>query len=528
MGILKFKILRRLMIVPYTRYFTNSITKVNLFLNLIYLFKIDIVQNMRLNKLSYEVYTAIKNYQLISSHDALIVGVSGGPDSVALLSILHALNGTKKLPMRLYVAHLNHKLRGQAAEEDALFVRNLAKDLSLPFVQKEVDIQKIAEQTKCSIEETARLERYRFFEEVAQTYHAASVAVAHNADDHAETILHRIIRGTGIIGLKGIPVKRPLTPKSSVQLIRPLLFTWRKDIMEYLEKERFCYRTDATNYEPLYLRNRIRLELIPLLENQYNPNIKNTLVRLCQILDTNNEYLTREAEKILKASTKEYAEDFYAVHTYALSKQPGVLQSLVIREIFKRLSIPLGGITYEHYTKICNELTRPGKGRHFQLPGNLYLWHEHGMLYFKKGEPYQLSPPRVSETLIQIPGVTSIPHAGQLIAEIMDVCDVSLDVFRKNKTRNEEIFDLESITMPVAVRGRKDGDIISPLGISGHKKLKALFIDKKIPLMDRDAIPIVVMKNQPIWVIGICIDNKVKVNPGTKKILKLTFQKNHG
>ena len=147
------------------------------------------------------------------------------------------------------------------------------------------------------------------------------------------------------------------------------------------------------------------------------------------------------------------------------------------------------------------------------------------MLYFRKGEPYQLSPPRVSETLIQIPGVTSIPHAGQLIAEVVDVCDVSLDVFRKSKTRNEEIFDLESITMPVAVRGRKDGDVISPLGVSGHKKLKDLFIDKKIPRMDRDAIPIVVMKNQPIWVIGICIDNKVKVNPDTKKILKLTFQK---
>lgn len=512
---------------PHTRYFTNSITKVNLFLNLIYLFKIDIVQNMRLNKLSYEVYTTIKKYRLMDSHDALIVGVSGGPDSVALLSILHALNGTKKLSLRLYVAHLNHKLRGQAAEEDARFVQNLAKDLSLPFVQKEVDIQKIAEQTKCSIEETARMERYRFFGEVAQTYHAASVAIAHNADDNAETILHRIIRGAGIIGLKGIPVKRPLTPKSSVQLIRPLLFTWRKDIMEHLEKEHLCYRTDATNYEPLYLRNKIRLELIPLLENQYNPNIKNTLIQLCQILDTNNEYLTHEAEKILNAVTKEYAEDFYAVHTDTLLKQPGILQSMVIREIFRRLDIPLKEVTYEHYTKICNELTRPGKGRHFQLPGNLYLWYEHGMLYFKKGEPYQLSTPRISEMLIQIPGVTSIPHGGQLIAEIVDVCDVPLDVFKKSKTMHEEIFDLESITMPVTVRGRKNGDIISPLGVSGHKKLKDLFMDKKIPLMDRDAIPVVVTKDQPIWVIGICIDNKVKVNPDTKKILKLTFQKNH-
>ncbi|MDE1889612.1 MAG: tRNA lysidine(34) synthetase TilS [Planctomycetota bacterium] len=479
---------------------------------------------MQLNKLAFEVFNTINKYNLIKPNDSIIVGVSGGPDSVALIKILHSINSAKGLNLCLFVAHLNHQLRGKSAEDDAQFVQNLSKDLSLPFILKSVNIQNISSQIKRSVEETARIERYKFFMEASQSHNAAIVAIGHTADDNAETILHRIIRGTGVLGLEGIPIRRPLDVDVTVQLIRPLLFTWRREIVEYLEKERLVFRTDETNYETIYLRNKIRLELIPLLEKQYNPNIKKTLLQLCQILSTNNEYLVLEAKKILKDSVAESEEDSCIINTHFLAKQPKILQFLVFKEILNVMQIPLKEINYEHYKKIFEEITKPGKGRHFQLPGKLYLWHEHGMLHLKKGFLHEPHIP-LSEITLKVPGTTPLYPLGQLVAEILDVQDFSLETYKKNKIRDEEIIDLQKVTMPLSVRGRKDGDIISPLGIRGHKKLKDLFIDKKIPVKERDSIPIVAMNDLPVCVFGICIDNRVKVTPDTKKILKLTFQR---
>ena len=178
---------------------------------------------MRLDKLPFGVFKIINKYHLIKSNNSVVVGVSGGPDSVALLNILHSINSAKNLQFRFYVAHLNHQLRGKPSEEDAQFVENLSKELSLPFIPKNVNIQEIANQTKRSIEETARIERYKFFTESSQKYNASTVAIGHTADDNAETILHRIIRGTGISGLEGIPIKRPLTTDSTIQNIHYLL-----------------------------------------------------------------------------------------------------------------------------------------------------------------------------------------------------------------------------------------------------------------------------------------------------------------
>lgn len=509
------------------KYFTTAKPKVNLFLNLIYTTQNDIVFIMRLDKISFEVFKIINKYHLIQPGNSIVIGVSGGPDSIALLNILHSINSAKNLQVRLHVAHLNHQLRGKSSEEDARFTENVSKELSLPFLLKNVPVQEIAHITKRSVEETARTERYKFFAEASQTYNASAIAIGHTADDNAETILHRILRGTGISGLGGIPVKRPLTAGSATHIVRPLLFTRRREIIRYLEKEQLRYRTDTSNYETTYLRNKIRLELIPLLEKQYNPNIKNTLLQLSRIFTANNEYLSLEAQKILKAASVERTPDSYAVNTHFLIKQPQILQQLVLQEILEIMQIPLKEITYEHYTNILNEITRTGKGRHFPLPGNLSLWHEHGILYFKKELYSKPRKPQLSEIPLQIPGTTLIHPFGQIVSEILDGKDVSLEAYKNTKTAGEEIFDLQRVVMPVTVRGRREGDIISPLGAGGRKKIKDLFIDKKIPLKERDAIPIVTMNNQPIWVVGICIDTGVKITPDTGKILKLSFRRTH-
>ena len=480
---------------------------------------------MRLDKLPFGILKTISKYHLFHTNDAVIVGVSGGPDSVALLDILHSINTVKNLQLRLYVAHLNHRLRGESSEEDAQFVQNLSNKLSLPFVLKEVDIQEVARRTRRSIEETARAERYQFYTELSQKLNAAAVAVGHTADDNAETILHRIIRGTGMSGLEGIPVKRPLATDSPAHIVRPLLFAWRKEIIDYLGRRQMDYRTDASNAETIYLRNKIRLELIPILEKHYNPNIKHALVQLSQILNVNNEYLSQEAGKILKECAIENDGGSYIINSRLLAKQPVILQQRVFREILLFLKIPLQEVTYEHYAKILSEITKTGRGQRFQLPGGLYLWHEHGMLHFEKDAFPESCTTLLLEIPVQIPGATPIPPLGQLVSEVLDIKDVSLDEYKKTKTSGEEIFDLQCITMPLTVRRRKEGDRISPLGAQGHKKIKDLFIDKKIPARERDMIPIVAMNDQPIWVTGICMDSRVKVTPGTKKILKLSLRK---
>ncbi len=362
--------------------------------------------------------------------------------------------------------------------------------------------------------------------ESAQEYRASAIVLGHTADDNAETLLHRVIRGTGTLGLGGIPLKRPLTTGSPIHLVRPLLFAWRKEIIKYLGEKQWNYRTDASNYEPVYLRNKLRLELIPLLENQYNPNIKNLLTQLCQILNLHNTFFVTEAKKILEVSVVEEKKDSYTIDTRRLTQYPKILQYFTLKEVLNSLHVSLREITYDHYTKILDEIVKKGKKRHFQLPEKLSLWLEHGMLHFQRDRLPTQSIPALEAT-VQIPGITPVHTLGYLVAEISDMQDFSLETHKKHKTRDREALDLHSITMPLSVRMRQNGDTISPLGTHGHKKLKDLFIDKKIPLKERDTIPVIVMDNQPVCAIGICIDNKVKITAKTKKILTLTFQRSY-
>ena len=479
---------------------------------------------MRLDKLSFSVFNTINTHQLITSGDAIMVGVSGGPDSIALVKILHTINAAKCLRLRFVVAHLNHQLRGKSAEEDAQFVRDFAAGLSLSCMVKEVDVQRIADQTKCSIEEAARTERYRFFLAAAREQGATLIALGHTADDNAETVLHRIVRGAGAVGVGGIPRKRTLDPDSPIQHIRPLLFTWRKEIIQYLQNERLGYRTDESNYETTYLRNKIRLNLIPLLEDQYNPNIKNTLNQLSRIFSENNEYLSSEAKKALKSATIKSDGERHVIDARFLGKQPKIIQHRVIQEVLNNLHIPLKEITYEHYTTILDGIAKAGRMRRFQLPGKLCIQYERHRLHFSKESPPKPDMPLLAEIPVLIPGTTLIGSLGQLSAEILEIHDISPDVFKKAKTEYEEILDLESITYPLSIRGRKHGDVISPLGVNGHKKLKELFIDKKIPVEVRNAMPMGVMNGGPVWVVAVCLNNGGKVPADTKKILKLTFR----
>jgi len=249
-------------------------------------------------QLRKQVAGVIREYNLFNTSDRVLLGVSGGPDSVALLSLIYNTNRINPPYSEIFIAHLNHSIRGRESDDDEQFVNTLAEKYEMTLIAEKRDIREIARERKMSLEEAARDERYKFFESAAEKVGANVIAVGHNADDNAETILHRIIRGTGITGVSGIRPKRKLTSISTINLVRPLLFTWRKEIIAYLKEMNLSYRADSTNIEKDKLRNRIRIELIPHLEENYNAKVKKSLVTLGETAVQNCDYLEAKAKAL--------------------------------------------------------------------------------------------------------------------------------------------------------------------------------------------------------------------------------------
>ncbi|HLG31039.1 MAG TPA: tRNA lysidine(34) synthetase TilS [Candidatus Brocadiales bacterium] len=499
---------------------------------------------MKHDKLKFQVAKTIKECELLKSGETVIVGVSGGADSVALLSLLLSIvvgAGLKPAPT-YYIAHLNHKLRGKESDEDEAFVRSLAERFDIGIEVKSVDIKALTSIGRHSIEEVARKERYAFFESVARKVGASSIAVGHTADDNAETILHRIIRGTGLFGLQGMRPKRPLFTGSSIQLIRPLIFSWREDIIKYLEQEGLPFRIDSSNLQVDYFRNMIRLELLPLLSQKYNKNIKEALCRLGEIAQQDYDFLSVKLNDVLDSTLDSRLSTLSSIVLDAsvLAKQPQILKQLAIRECLVRLGVSLKSIGYKNYTAISKLLGWHGQTclsvPSLQLSNGLTVKLEQGKLYLEKDAgrtDIPVCPPDRVE--INFPGTTDLPSFGfQVTAETFENKEGFLNDFKQHKTEYEEVFDLDKIEGSLYVRTRRAGDRFHPLGSKGIKKLKDFFIDEKVPYLMRSRIPIVTMNDQPliktfrdkpIWVVGMRIDDRVKLNKGTKNVLKIVFKK---
>lgn len=240
--------------------------------------------------LEEKVLKTIKKYQLIENGNTIVIGVSGGPDSMALLNILININKNKKLNYELIVAHINHGIRVEA-EEETQYVEDFCRKNKIKCFVKREKVENIAKEQKIGTEEAGRKLRYDFFEEVAKKVNANKIATAHTANDNAETVLMNLIRGSGTSGLKGIDAKR------NNKYIRPLIECSRKEIEEYCESNKLEPKQDKSNSENIYTRNKIRNILLPLIEKEFNPNIINSLNRMSQIVKEENEYLQKQVEK---------------------------------------------------------------------------------------------------------------------------------------------------------------------------------------------------------------------------------------
>ncbi len=445
---------------------------------------------------------------MIHSGDKVIVCVSGGPDSLALLYALFNLQ--HELDCVLHVAHLDHKLRGSESAEDARFVQAHAHKLGLENTIEAINVLDAIQQDKLSLEAGARKIRYDFYERTAVAVGAHKIALGHNADDQAETVVMRLLRGSGAHGLSGIPKIR------SGRYIRPLLSCSRAEIEEFLSDLQLSPRHDASNKQPIYLRNKIRLELIPLLAAEYNPTIKDVLCRTAEILHAESEFLDQIAKENLSSCLIHCQPGYIKIGLENILKQHIALQRRILRLCIAHVVGNLFNYSFEHIESIINLIVNSKPNISLSLPSNLNITKTYNTLTIHVAKLDDSIS--VFEYTLKIPGIIGLPLLKAAIATKLkdDSLIAPHDPF-------QEIFDFANITQPLKLRNRRCGDRFQPLGMQGTKKLKDFFIDMKIPLKQRDSIPLLVSSEEILWVVGYRMSEKCKITDATTHKLVVTF-----
>ena len=455
--------------------------------------------------------------QLLAPGEPLLVGVSGGADSVALL---HALVQLGRKP---HVCHLNHQLRGADSDADAEFVGQLAQKHGLPFTVEKRDVAAFAAERKLSLEDAARRARHEFFAAVAERTGIKTLALAHTADDQVETFLLKLLRGAGATGLSGMEVEHEL---GGMRVIRPLLGVRRSEILDYLAAEELSWREDASNADPRFTRNRIRHVLLPLLEREFNPAVRETLLRTAEILRDEDSYLTHHVSDAVYSS--DYCGEEIDIEAFR-GWSPAV-QRRVVR-LWLGPEIELG---FEHIEAVRELALSDSPSAEVHLPEDLVVYREYDEL--KKARREELEPVRgkwplaiSGETVIQELGVKFICHpesvegSRSLPKEICRQTTGGPQRFRSAQNdKQSECFDADSLGDSPFIRTWQEGDHFQPLGMSGEKKLQDFFVDEKVPRRMRGRTPLLCAADGRIaWVVGVRIADPFKIGKTTRRILRM-------
>ncbi|MCA9243928.1 MAG: tRNA lysidine(34) synthetase TilS [Phycisphaerales bacterium] len=459
-------------------------------------------------------------------HDALgrgrgwTIGVSGGPDSLIMLHALTALNERDGLGWRLTVAHLDHAMRADA-EADASFVAAEADRLGLDAIIERLDLPP----GSALSEDAARAARYEFFERVALTTDSEFVAVAHHADDNAETVLHRICRGTGLRGLSGMPARRALRPHSRVTIIRPLLWARRAEVEAICADRGLTPRNDATNQTGQFTRGRIRNTVMPLLAEHINPQIREAILRLAEQARWVDQHLEEAAARTYDALMISERPGLIALHITGLRRKPRIIQAQVVRRAVAALAGADVDLSFSHFDAALR-IVEGGSGKETHLPGSVVVRRVYDRLEFRLHEE-TADAQSLEPTIIAMPGVTPLPSlTGRLRVDVVDVAEDLIAELRANARPNEEWLDLSRIRPPLVLRGRRDGERFWPLGAPGSKTINDFFSDEKVAPELRARVGVLCDQEGPIWVIPLRIDERVKLRPTTTRALRLRLE-NH-
>lgn len=445
----------------------------------------------------------VARHNLIQEGDSILVALSGGPDSVCLLHLLHRYSKEKNL--KIYAAHLNHKLRGLDAFLDSLYVMKLCEKLSIPSFIKVIDVHDYCRLNKMSIEDGARKLRYEVFDEIRLRLDIDKVAIGHNKNDQAETIIMRMMRGTGLLGMRGIEYKR------DEYIIRPILDIERKDIEEYCKQHELSPQIDKTNLEDIYSRNKIRLNIIPYMEKEFNENVISNIVRLSENIKIDSDFIESEVEKSFKSVANEYEDGVYVF----VDLLKNLHLSIKSRLIFKAIEKVLGdtkSIEKVHIDDVLNFEADNKVGKKLNLPRGIFVYRFSDYIMITKNEivkkdvEYEVNIQPGKDVYIKELDKTFISH-------IVDITD-----FDPTKIENNtQYVDFSKINDNITLRNRHQGDKIVLRG--GTKKIKELFIGAKIPKEQRSYVPLLLEGDRVLSVVGHRVSVDYMIDENTEKVL---------
>lgn len=462
-----------------------------------------------------KVINTINENEMINNGDGIIVALSGGPDSMCLLHVLYSLK--ERYDLTLYAAHINHMLRGAESDKDEEVCREFCKSTGIEFFSRSVDIDTMAVERGISTEMAGRDARYEFFEELLERLGADKVAVAHNLNDQAETLLMRLMRGTGIEGLVGIkPVRDEI-------FIRPIINITRDEIEEYCEVNSLPARIDKTNFEPIYSRNKIRLELIPYIEKNFNSDIITTLSRMCELIKKDEDFIQENVTKLFE-KVCDISEEKVIIYSDAFNLHPAVTSRIIRKAllIFKGDINNLQSIHIENVIKIQNSST----GKFTIVPKDIVITNVYGNIEITKKVQKSKDKKLLSgECINLILGDNYVEEMGINI-KIKLVSDYKSMNFKGKE--NIKYFNYDGVNN-ISVRVRRNGDKFTPIGMKGSKKLKDIFMDLKIPREERSLVPLLCFDEDISWIVGYKISDKYKIHEGVKNIIEVTVerQENH-
>jgi len=451
-----------------------------------------------------KVKQTIIKYGLLKNNERVVVGFSGGPDSTALVLTLAQI--APSMGVQLIIAHFNHGLRGQESNEDERFARKLAKKMNLTFISEKMNTEE--DKKGLSPEDFYRRQRYRFFNEVAKNSRAVKIALGHNLQDQVETVLLHLLRGSGLEGLKGI------LPLRDGKYIRPLIETTRQEIISFLNKEKITYRRDSSNANKNHLRNKIRLELLPYLKKEFNPQIDETIAQMTEIVRDENIFINECVEKALKSTYIQRQKNKIIVNIEYISSLPVAIHRRLLKELLEYFSAQKNGVTFLHINLISNLLRNSESGKKVSLPGGIQARHEYENLILERVSP---SEKHIKyEYQVEIPGSIYLKERNLTVHMHLRKND-KIDFHNKNKN----YMDLNKIHFPLVLRNRREGDWFQPLGMSGRQKLKSFFIDHKISRQKRDEIMLLADEQSILWIENMHLNDQIKITPETKKVLEL-------
>lgn len=450
------------------------------------------------------VERTVRRQQLFRPGDTLVVAFSGGADSTALLDLLSRLSGYR---LHLIAAHLNHCLRGGESDADEQFCRAEAARHGIPFEVRRCNVARLAGENRLNLEDAGRRARIAFLDEVSRKYGATAVALAHHADDQAETVLMRLLRGSGMTGLSGMAYR------NDRGYVRPLLDITRAEIEQYLSASGIGWREDASNSDPDYLRNRIRHQLLPLLET-YNPSIRSTLASTATLLGDEDTLLEEVTLRRFTGICR-VEQGRVTCSAAGVRELKPALRKRVLRLAVKEAAGSLEGVSQSHIEALGDLADSGRPNARCSLPRGMTAVREYDRLMVMKIGETQTVPCR--ELVIAGPGEYQLPSGGMLVIEAASPEWIPPD-------HASALCGLDRTPFPWVVRPFRPGDRITPFGMSGRKKVKNIFIDRKIPLSERSRIPLLFSGANLIWVAGVCSSELCRIGAGSAEVVRMTWR----